>query len=175
MAVNSCSRCLGILLFSLSLSHHPVGTHICVNFCGGVTALSQDWLPGEADCCLCSAPQVFGSSLHIGLGMKLREDGQQTAGSRDIISSGVGNRRNPSRRPSGKGVGDCLRDTHHALCLSDRHNSHGTGWSIYLSSEIWRTRRKNLTPEHTDVLLAASSCCCFYQMLCHFLGRSRGG
>lgn len=61
--------------------------------------------------------------------MKLREDWQQLAGSRGITSSGVGNRRNPSRRPSGKGVRDFLRDAHHARCLSEQHISH---WLEYL-------------------------------------------
>lgn len=125
--------------FPVPVASSHGNTHLCGFLCG-VTALSRDWLPGQAECCLCSAPQVFGSSLHLGQGMKLREDWQQLAGSRGTVSSGVGNRRNPSRRPSGKGVRDFLRDAHHARCLSEQHISHSPGWSIYLSSGIWRTR-----------------------------------
>lgn len=175
-AVNNCFRCHEIFPFSLSLLHHPTETRAYVNLCDGASVLSEGCLPGEAGSLLLMfsttnfwplfAPRTW-YEVQGGLAACCWEQ--------RCYQFWGGQQKDPLREQSRELL------ERHPLCSLPLNTiaifplCQCTCWNIYLSSEIWRIWLKNVTPENTDVLLSASSHWYFYQMLCHFLGRSQEG
>lgn len=82
---------------------------------------------------------------------------------------------NPLGKPWEKFLGHFFSDTYHAHCLSAISLvCWCTCWGIYLSSEIGRTWLKKCNSWERRCS-AFSTRRYFYQMFCHFLGRSREG
>lgn len=88
--------------------------YVC-ELCDQASVLLEDCLLGGEDDSffLRSTSQKFGSSLHLGQGVRSKEDWECVAGSRGVVGSRVGNRRTP--------LGDTLKEEFRGLL--ERHPS----------------------------------------------------